>query len=203
MRLNTLHLENFKNYRSLDLDLSDVNILILVGNNGQGKTNLLESIVILGLSKSFHSHPLKEMVNWYLHEEETGLPDFFSIECDLTSSGSSQKLQVICGKTRQYPKTLKVNGVKTDPKDYVGNLRIILFTPEDLNMIMLSPQLRRRYINILISQLDPVYLEHLSLYQGVLKQRNRLLTHIKDQQSQPDELSYWDAQLVEHGSYLL
>jgi len=203
MRITKVSLQNFKNYRHLEVDLSETQLLVLVGKNGQGKTNFLESLVILALSKSFQTHPLKEMVNWYLHEEETGLPEYFHLKAEIECQGKHHELEVICGKGRKYPKTLKVDGLKTKPKDYVGKLRIVLFTPQDLNMIMLAPSLRRRYVDILISQVDPDYLEHLSRFQTHLKQRNRLLTQIKERRAQANELGYWDDQLAEHGGYLL
>jgi DNA replication and repair protein RecF len=203
MKLQSLKLSHFKNYAQLDLDLSDKSLLILVGDNGQGKTNLLESIVVLALSKSFTGRALATMVNWDFREDETGLPEIFRITAKLESTKTSQQLEVLSGRTRKYPKTLKVDDLKTKPKDYVGLLRIVLFTPQDLNMIMLAPQLRRRYTNILISQIDPKYLESLSQYQVILKQRNKLLTAVKEKRSQRDELEYWDFRLVEHGAYLL
>lgn len=203
MHLTSLQLENFKNYRKLSVDLTDKSLLILVGKNGHGKTNFLEAIVILALSKSFHGVRLKEMVNWYIHEEDTGLPEVFRIAGHVESKEGKHDLEVICGKTRSYPKTLKIDDVKTKPKDYVGHLRVVLFTPRDLNMVMLSPQIRRRYVNILISQIDPEYLAHLSSYQGVIKQRNALLKRIKEGQAQAEELVFWDEQIVEHGGYLL
>lgn len=203
MRVQKLSLSNFKNYRHLEVDLAKTNLLILIGKNGQGKTNFLESLVILALSKSFQPHALKEMVNWYLHEDETGLPEFFHLRADIERLGKPHRLEVICGKGRKYPKTLKVDGLKTRPKDYVGKLRIVLFTPQDLNMIMLAPTLRRRYVNILVSQVDPDYLEHLSQFQLHLRQRNKLLSQIKEGRSRMDELSYWDEKLGHHGGYLL
>lgn len=203
MKLSSLQLTNYKNYQELRLDLSKKNLLILVGDNGEGKTNILEAIVVLALSKSFTGHALKTMVNWDLHEEETGLPEIFQLKAEVKTKDATHRLEVMSGKNRKYPKTLKLDDLKTKPKDYVGKLRIVLFTPQDLNMIMLAPQLRRRYTDILISQVDPEYLEHLSQYQVILKQRNVLLTAVKEKRSQADELEYWDFRLVENGAYLL
>ncbi|MDF2378703.1 MAG: DNA replication/repair protein RecF [Candidatus Gracilibacteria bacterium] len=203
MRITSLQLENFKNYEKLSFSFGDTNPTVLIGNNGQGKTNFLEAIVVLALSKSFQPLALKEMVNWYLSEAETGLPEFFRITGTVEAKGGESQLEVFCGKTRKYPKTLKVNDLKVKPKDYIGTLRIVLFTPQDLNIIMLSPTLRRRYVDLMISQVDKVYLEHLSKYQLVVKHRNKLLGAIQEKTSSADELGYWDEQLVEHGSYLL
>lgn len=204
MRLVSLHIENFKNYGRLTVDLSEKNLVLLIGKNGQGKTNFLEAIVLLALSKSYYPSPLSEFVNWNLREQDSGLPEYFRVQCQIhAADGSRTSLEVGCGKTKKFPRVLKVNEIKVSPHEYIGNLKIVLFTPQDLNMIFLSPQLRRRYVNVFISQIDPEYLQHLSQYQVILKHRNKLLESLQSGQSKLDELDYWDEQLVSHGSYLL
>lgn len=203
MRLNSLKLSNFKNYAELSMDFDDDSPIVLIGKNGQGKTNFLQAIVILALSKSFQGVALKEMVNWYSGAEEQGLPSFFRINGNISSKAGEQDLEVFCGKTKKYSKTLKINDLRTKPKDYIGNFRIVLFTPQDLNIIFLSPQLRRRYIDLLISQIDRDYLEHLSSYQVFIKHRNKLLQSIRDGKSSTDQLDHWDEKIALHGSYIL
>lgn len=204
MKLLSLQIEHFKNYRQLSVDLTGKGIILLVGKNGQGKTNFLESIVLLALSKGTTSTRLPDLVNWDLREEESGLPEYFRLQCQVQSAkGVTTDLEVGCGRTKKFPRVLKVNGVKVGPHEYIGLLKIVLFTPQDLNMVFLSPQLRRRYINIFLSQIDPEYLRHLSHYQVIVRHRNKLLEDVREGRSQPDELDYWDAQLITHGSYLL
>jgi len=203
MHLKSLELTNFKNYSDLKVDFNDHSPIILIGMNGMGKTNFLQAMVILALSKSFQALPLKEFVNWNSEAQLQGLPDFFRIKGTVVTDEKTKELEVVCGKTRKYPKTLKIDGLKMKPKQYIGNLRIVLFTPQDLNIIYLSPQLRRRYVNLLISQIDPDYLEHLSQYQVFIKHRNKLLQAIQEQKTGADQLDYWDEKLAEHGSYLL
>lgn len=203
MKLCQLHLTHFKNYASLELDLEQVNTLILVGDNGHGKTNLLESVVVLALSKSFSARPLKSMINWDLDEATTGLPELFRIHGEIESQGKRHQIEVMSGKTQKYPKTLKRDDIKVKASEYVGTFRVVVFTPQDLNMILLAPQLRRRYIDIFISQIDPQYLEHLSQYQVYLKQRNSLLSRIKERQASEQELDYWDEAITRHGAYVL
>jgi len=203
MRLRTLELENFKNYAKLSVDLSGIDQLILVGNNAQGKTNFLEAIMVLALSRPHQSLALKDMVNWFVHERETGLPEFLRIKGNVQSANVNNDLEVVCERKLRARKSLKVDGVVLKPHDYVGHLRAVMFTPQDLNMVMLSPQLRRRAINILISQIDREYLRSLSQYQLVLKQRNRLLEHLRDGQGDTTQLDYWDDVVADHGALLL
>lgn len=201
MHLKSLSLENFKNYADLSLDFDDHSPIFLVGKNGQGKTNLLQAIVILALSKSFQSVPLSELVNW--HSQDKALAEYFRIKADVETKEGTKQMEVFCGKSKKYPKTLKINELKTKPKDYVGNLRIVLFTPLDLNIVFLAPQLRRRYVNFFISQIDREYLDHLSEYQVYLRHRNKLLSSIQEGNGNDDQLDYWDEKLAAHGSYIL
>jgi|CXWL01.1.fsa_nt_gi DNA replication and repair protein RecF len=203
MRLNHLEITDFKNYQQLEADLSGEQQLILVGNNGQGKTNFLEAIVVLALSKPLQSLPLRELVNWSAESQDGAFPSFLRVKGDVVGLQGQQSLEVICGSTAKMPKTLKIDGQKTKAQDYIGTLKIVLFTPQDMNMMMLAPQLRRRYVNILISQIDREYLTHLSRYQLVLKHRNRLLQGIKAREAKTMELDYWDDLLVQHGTVIL
>jgi DNA replication and repair protein RecF len=161
-------------------------------------------MVLLSLSKSYYSSPLSAFVHWDLKEEESGLPEYFRINGQVQSNqGKLTDLEVGCGRSKKYPKTIKVDGVKVKPHEYIGHLKTVLFTPQDLNMVFLSPMIRRRYVNVLLSQVDPQYLRHLSQYQLVLKHRNKLLEQLREATSRVSELDYWDEQLVLHGSYLL
>lgn len=204
MRLQSLHLENFKNYHRLSADFSGKDVVILIGMNGQGKTNFLESIVLLSLSKNYYSTALADFVNWSARGNETGLPEYFRIRGEYVSSnGKNNELELACGNGKNYTKVLKVNGLKVKPHEYIGHLKIVLFTPQDLNMVFLAPQIRRRYVNIFISQIDPEYLRNLSEYQVILKHRNKLLGYVRENSSRVMELDYWDEKLSNHGAYLL
>lgn len=203
MKLQSLELTDFKNYSQLSVDFDEHSPIILVGKNGQGKTNFLQAIVVLALSKSYQSIALQELVNWQAPEGSEEIPEFFRIKGSLDSNDGHKEMEVFCGRVKKYPKTLKINDLKTKPKDYVGNLRIVLFTPLDLNIVFLAPQLRRRYVDLLISQIDRDYLDHLSDYQGYLKHRNKLLSAIQEWRSKESELDYWDENMAKHGAYVL
>ncbi|MDP3975388.1 MAG: DNA replication/repair protein RecF [bacterium] len=207
MRLKHLELEHFKNYNTLSFDFGEEPLTILTGNNGQGKTNFLEAIVLLALSKSFSGLPIRDMVSWPSSLTASGPGgdggEYFRITGLVETKDGEQELQVFCGRAAQYPKTLKINGVKTKPSDYVGHLKIVLFTPRDINLLELSPQFRRRYLNLMICQIDRQYLKHLSHYQVYLKHRNKLLGQIGEGKAKQAELDHWDEKLAEHGQYLL
>lgn len=203
MRIRTLRLEQFRNYSTLEVVFPEQKILLLVGDNGQGKTNFLESLVILALSKSYQPMPLKEMVSWYTHEQPTGLPVVLRLKAEVEMRDGTHQLEISCGRTASFPRTLKIDGAKVAPKDYIGHLRIVLFTPQDLNLMMLAPRWRRRYADVFLSQLDREYIEHSRQYKSVLLQRNHLLEAIKNGPSQAGELEPWDLAMAEHGAYLL
>ncbi len=195
MRLKSFSLENFRNYKNLDFQFPETGVVVFLGENAQGKTNLLEAIFILALTKSFNPILQKDTIKW---EQE-----YSRVKGVIKSEQEGEKeLEVFWGKQRKYPKTLKINSAKKKIAEYVGNFLVTLFTPQDLNLVFLSPQYRRRYIDILNAQIDRNYLEQLILYQEVLRNRNRLLAYIKGKEAKEDELVYWDQKLVEYGSFV-
>lgn len=195
MRLKTLELEHFRNYHRLRWEFRDKPVTIVVGDNGKGKTNFLEAIVVMSLTKSFQGKRMEELTEW--NEEwsrVSGLVETAVEEIDL---------EVFWGVGRQYPKTVKVKGVKSKATEYIGRLLTVLFSPQDLNMVHGSPQLRRRYVDVMLSQVDSDYLGALMEYRALLKQRNRLLGQILAGKSSEDELEFWDCRLADKGTVLL
>ncbi|MDP2691070.1 MAG: DNA replication and repair protein RecF [bacterium] len=203
MRLKSIQISHFRNITRQELQFAAFSPIVLVGDNGEGKTNFLQALVVLALSKSFQGIPLREMVNWAVAEDSSGLPPFFSIRGVLATRDGDQELEVICGQSRKFPRTLKLNGLKMQPQDYIGHFRIVLFTPQDLNLLFLAPRLRRRYTDFFLSQIDREYLDQLLHYQAVLKHRNKLLDAVLADPGKLDQLEYWDDKLALHGGYLL
>lgn len=203
MKITSLQLDQFKNYQKLSLDFPESPLVVIVGDNGQGKTNIVEALVVLALSKSFQNVSLSQLLNWEFSDDSQGLPPVFRIQGSVKSKNQSHHLEVVVGKTRKFPKTLKVDDLKMKASDYVGTLKVVLFTPQDINMVLLSPQIRRRYIDIFISQIDSEYLQKLSQYQKLLKQRNALIHQLAESPTRKDELSFWDEQMSQHGGYIL
>jgi len=192
MRVQSLHIQGFRNLAKTTLEFDpEANFVALVGSNGQGKTNVLEALFLLGISKSFRTAENEEMVGFD--------QDFFSLKGRLERKDGLLETEVIVTKV-PAKKTLKINGGIKKASDYIGALGVVFFSPDDLGMIHLSPSLRRRYLDLLLSQLDREYLENALKYQSALKQRNSLLRQINDGDAQEGELDFWNQELSVCGS---
>ena len=193
MRLNKLELRNYRNYSELSLAVPN-RLNIFLGVNAQGKTNLLESIYVLALTRSHRTSSEQELIGW--HE------DFAQIKGRIERGTSELALALLL--TIQGRKS-KVNHIEQKKlSSYIGQLNVILFAPEDLSLVKGSPQMRRRFIDMELGQINPVYLYDLAQYQQTLKQRNLYLKQLSEKK-QTDEI-YLDIlteQLVDFGSKVL
>lgn len=172
MILNDIKLKNFRNYADLDLSFSK-GINILYGKNAQGKTNLLESIYVLSLTKSHRS-----FIDHHLIKEGQGISKICG---NIKKNGLLTTYELLLDRNKKKCFIDKDEIKKLS--DYIANLHIIIFYPEDLEIIKGSPQLRRRYINMEISQLEGNYFKALNDYTRLLKMRNEALkqmTSIQD-----------------------
>ncbi len=193
MRLTNLRLESFRNYQSLELEIPQgVQKVVLVGENGQGKTNLLESIYILSVAKSFRTKRMKDLIKWDA--------DYTRIHAGLERKDDPLTLEVFLS---QPQKATKKNAVILPSHEFIGQLNAVLFHPQDMNMLLMSPDLRRKYINLVASQTSQAYLQALMHYSKVLKNRNRLLMKIQAGYAKEDECFFWDQELVRSGSLLV
>jgi DNA replication and repair protein RecF len=199
MKLTKLQLENFRNYQNFTHDFAkNKNLILIHGPNGQGKTNFLEAIYLLSLGKSFRTTHQDNLVLWDF--------DYYRIKGEVEADDESQTFEVFYASHPQKQKSFKINDVKKKNSEYIGNFLTVLFQPEDLNILYLSPSLRRKYMDILLSQVDKVYLESLMKYGRVLKQRNVLLQEIREKSFKKmnvgnlhEDLSAWDQELMEFG----
>ncbi|EKU48160.1 DNA replication/repair protein RecF [Staphylococcus massiliensis] len=168
MKLNTLQLEHYRNYEYVMLDCHpEVNILI--GENAQGKTNLLESIYTLALAKSHRTTNDNELIRF---NKEYG-----KIEGELSYRHGVMPLTMFITKKG---KKVKVNHIEQSRlTKYIGHLNVVLFAPEDLNIVKGSPQIRRRFIDMELGQISALYLNDLSQYQRILKQKNHYLKKLQ------------------------
>ncbi|HLG25753.1 MAG TPA: DNA replication/repair protein RecF [Candidatus Gracilibacteria bacterium] len=211
MQLSRLILENFRNHSSLELELNEDAPTYIVGPNALGKTNILEAIYLLALTKSFRTSRQQDMIEW--GKDFCRVKGFFSKTGGASKAGSSTgaksgkttplELELFFGVPPQPLKSLKLNGVKTSAVKFIGNCQIVFFHPEDLNMLYLGPDLRRRYLDILNIQVGPRYYAALRSYKRVMEQRNALLKRIKEGLGQAQDLAVWDDQLMEHGEQLI
>jgi len=187
MKLLSLKISGFRNLAPLDLDFTEsANVFTFFGRNGQGKTNILEAIYLCALSKSFRTRRSHDFIGFDL--------DFATLK----ASTDDLTLEVII--TRSPPKkVLKINGLKKNALEFVGHLKAVFFSPDDLAYMAFAPRLRRRYIDVLLCQLDALYLEALMRYESARKQRNALLRRLKSGGGRREELSFWDGVLSEQG----
>jgi DNA replication and repair protein RecF len=204
MRLSHLSLHNFRNYVRLDLDLPP-GVSVLVGDNAQGKTNLLEAIYYLATSRSPHAGADREVVNWLATEREP-LP-YARLVGRVARAASEASLEITLTQQEnngdRYRKQIRLNGVPRRAMDLLGHLNVVLFVPEDITLVSGSPGGRRRYLDVTLCQIDPAYCRHLSRYNQIVTQRNALLRDLRERGGDPAQLAFWDEQLVEHGAPLV
>ena len=187
MRLNKLHLINFKNLAQADIELAE-GINCFVGDNGAGKTNILDAVYYLSMSKSAFTMTDGQSVH---HGEE-----FFVIEGSYRGDGGAVDA-VNCSFSRRGGKLLKRNGKEYERlADHVGAFPVVICSPRDTELITDAAEERRRYLNAFISQIDRTYLNAVMRYNAVLAERNRFLKSSSDETM----LEIYDMQLAEHGT---
>ncbi len=221
MHVTNLSLHDFRNYHRLDLALSP-HITLLYGPNAAGKTSLLEALFYLATTRSPRVNTDRELVRWGA-QGEAGLPPFARLVADVQRATNRVRLELIVqlreddGAAAQHnppgrvpgtaQKLVRVNRRNTRLLDLVGQLRVVLFTPADLVLVHGSPSERRRYLDITLSQIDPVYVRMLARYNKLVQQRNSLLRawreHRRPLRAVDEELGYWDQELAAAGGYLL
>mgnify|MGYP006275783809 FL=1 len=192
MYLSQLFLNNFRNYNEEYLQFNS-NLNLIIGENAQGKTNLLEAIYLLGTGNSHRTNINSELVNW----EQNG----FYLKGELIKETQDYKLEI---KLQGRSKEIRVNNNKLEKNsDLLGYLNIIIFSPEDLELVKGSPSRRRKFLNLELSQIQPYYKHTLKEYDQVVKQRNQLLKKIRDANAPDKMLEVWDQQLVDLGTKVI
>lgn len=205
MYVSHLSLTNFRNYHQLKLDVPR-GLLVFSGGNAQGKSNLLEAVYLLSIAKAYRASSDREAIcRTALEDPEHAQVlsivqrerDRVRIMVDMRLEGPADENE------RPYlRKDIRVDGIHVPASDLVGVVNAVLFDAEDIQLVMGSPATRRRYLDILICQLDRVYLRSLQKYQKVMYQRNHLLRLIRERRSQFEELAFWDEALVQEGVYI-
>lgn len=169
MIIKNIKLKNFRNYENLDFVLNN-RLNIIIGNNAQGKTNILESIYFLSLTKSFFA------VNDKVVIKKNCL--YARIDGVITSNNGCNNLSIL---VNNYGKYLKIGNKEIKKSsDYLGYLKVILFSPDNIRLLKEGPSIRRRFLNIEISQLSKRYILILNQFNDLLKQRNEYLKNIRN-----------------------
>ncbi len=194
MYLKQLSIINFKNYVEFEAQFSE-KINCFVGNNGMGKTNLLDAIHYLSFCKSFFNSVDSQNIK---HNE-----GFFVVQGSFEKSGEVS--EVYCGLKRNQKKIFKKNKKEYERlSEHIGQFPLVMISPSDADLINGSSDVRRRFLDGIISQYDKVYLDKLISYNQVLKQRNALLKHFFESRSFDSEtLEIWDDQLINYGRSIL
>lgn len=187
MYIKKIKLINFRNYIEQEINLNK-NINIIYGYNGEGKTNIIESIFLCSIGKSFRTNKEKELINF--NKNITSL----YIEYEKKDRDGNIKIEI------SDKKNIFINGIKIKKlSDLLGNMNIVIFTPDDINILKDGPQKRRRFLDIMISQLRPNYVNILNSYNKTLEQRNNYLKQIKFDNKEDNMLDIWNEKLAEYG----
>jgi len=193
MILKELEVENFRVFPNLQIKFSD-GINIISGMNGQGKTSILESIYYIALTKSFRTSNDNHAISYNKKH--------FNIKSGFVS-GKSEKKIIRIFHSNSEGKHLFINKKEVLKfSEYIGTVPCVILTLDDLKLTLGGPQERRRFLDILISQISPVYLEDLKIYRRTLQQRNALLG-IENKGEIKNQISIWNEKLIEYGSRII
>lgn len=184
MYLKSIKIKNFRNYEEQDVKLGD-KLNIFYGENAQGKTNILESIFLCAFGKSFRTKKEREMI-------KKG-EDFTKIEVEYQKKDRDGKISI----NISNKKNVLVNGVKIKKlSELLGNINIVIFTPDDINILKNGPSARRRFLDMMIGQLRTNYVYNLNLYLNTIEQRNN---YLKQKNINDSMLEIWDEKLADYG----
>ena len=172
-----LVLDNFRNYSHTEFNFAKTTVII--GDNGSGKTNILEAISMLSLTTSWRAEKDSEVVKW-----------------EAPFSRITSGLMELVIQSSPYLKRMRIDGVSKRTQQVIGLFPTILFQPDDMQLLYGSPHFRRQYLDRVISQTSHAYIKAVLELQQVLKQRNRLLKHIQEGLASDDQLPFWDGQLA-------
>ena len=186
MHISKIKLNNFRNYEEQEVELNN-NINIFYGNNAQGKTNLLEAIYLCAIGKSYRTNRDKELVK----EDKR----FLTASVEYEKKDREGKISVSISEK----KIISVNDIKIKKmSEVLGNINVVLFNPDDINIFKEGPSKRRKILDVMISQLRPSYIYNLTMYNKVLEQRNNYLRQIKLENKKEDMLDIWDEKLCDY-----
>ena len=190
MLIKKIKLQDFRNYEELELEFND-NVNLILGQNAQGKTNLLESVYVTSMGKSFRTAKDSEMIRFG--------QDFGKVYVETLKDDFDGSVEIIFDKNSK--KFVKVDGVKIKKtSQLLKNVYIVIFSPEDLKIVKDEPEKRRKFIDRELCQIRPSYYDNLSNYKKVLLQRN---IYLKENSVDSAILDIWDMQLARYGAAIM
>ncbi|RFU62514.1 DNA replication/repair protein RecF [Peribacillus glennii] len=193
MHIEHLKLKNYRNYEDLEISFEN-KVNVILGENAQGKTNVMESIFVLAMAKSHRTSNDKDLIRW---DEE-----YAKIEGRIRKRLTSIPLELVISKKGKKAKSNHIEQQKLS--QYVGTMNVVMFAPEDLHLVKGSPQVRRRFIDMEIGQVSPVYLHDMSQYQKILQQRNHYLKLLQiRKQTDTAMLDVLTEQLIEYAARII
>ena len=193
MYIKKLEIENFRNYKSLKIDF-DEKTTILFGDNGQGKTNILEAVFYLAITKSYKGAKDKDVI--FFDEEEGHVRGF------IFKDNEDIRIDMHIRKNKSKGISLNLEKV-SKAADILGTLNVVMFSPEDLRIIQDGPSYRRKFVDMELCQLDSFFLYNLNSYNKIVNQRNSLLKEINFKPELKSTLDIWDNQLISYGSKVI
>ncbi len=225
MWLSQVALTNFRNYRRLGLELAP-GVAIFCGQNGQGKTNLLEAVYVLATTRSPRTSNERQLVTWQTADPAldplAGLPPFARLEGRVRRDDGEVHLELLLKGEGTDPaaerppepttqgevtgpvgRTIKVNGLPTRATELIGQLAVVYFAPEDVALAGGPPAGRRKYLDLANSQVAPLYLRAMQQYNRILSQRNHVLRLVRERRQPRAAVDPWTDQLVRTGSFVL
>ena len=193
MKLKQVKLKNFRNYKDTTVEFDD-GINFLVGDNAQGKTNLLESIYFCAMGKSFKNIKEKLLINFDSNNA--------SINLNFSTLAGEKTIDIFL--SNETKKTVKINKLPISKlTQLIGTLNVVLFSPDELKLVKEVPEDRRKFLDISISQFDKAYMFELIRYEQILKQRNCVLKSFQSRENKIEQLKIWTPQLINSAELII
>ncbi len=193
MKIKNIEIRNFRNYPELNLEISG-GFVVLSGPNAVGKTNLLESVYFASLFKSFRD----DTEFLFLKGSEN-----LQLKLAVEKQGQEHSLEIFLEKKEKIYANFRVDGVKKKRREAQGFFKVVMFDPTGVDMFSKPPEYRRKYLNMVLAQKEPEYLETVADYKKVLFRKTKLLQDLKFGLGQAQDLEAWNGQLADLGSRII